>query len=84
MLKSVEKLVNGVAKRVGNHSVETDCQGIDRFKYHGNVVCIVNHSLRNFELHHCGFSSSSSTSRALNSYEKYFKDAGYTLTYRGE
>lgn len=83
MLKSVEKLVKGVATRVGNHSVETE-HGVDHFKYHGNVVCIVHHSLRNFELHHCGFSSSPSTSRALNDYEDYFKNLGYTLTCRGE
>ena len=84
MLKSVEKLVKGLAARVGNHSVEVDWQGISHFKYHGNEICTVYHNLRNFELHHCGFSSSSSTSRALNSYEKCFKDAGYVLTYRGE
>lgn len=84
MLKSVEKLAKGLATRVGNHSVEVDWQGISHFKYHGNEICTVYHNLRNFELHHCGFSSSSSTTRALNSYEKCFKDAGYVLIYRGE
>ena len=48
MLKSVEKLVNGVATRVGNHFVEVDWQGITHFKYHRNDSCTVYHNLTNF------------------------------------
>lgn len=95
MMKAFEKLVtsNGNA-RVGNHAVMF-CDipnngaalhilhimpGTSRaFSYHGNYICHVDDTRRRVYLTNCGWGTTSTT-RALNDYKRYFIDGlGYEL-----
>lgn len=95
MMKALEKLVDSRANaRVGNHAVMF-CdiphngaalrilhimQGATRaFSYHENFICMVDDTRRRVYLTHAGWHTSSTT-RALNDYKRYFiAELGYTL-----
>lgn len=95
MMKALERLVTSKRNaQVGNHAVMY-CdipnngaalhilhimQGTTRaFSYHGNYICHVDDTRWRVHLTNCGWGTSS-TSRALNNYRKYFVDErGYTL-----
>ena len=94
MMKALERLVaiKGNAQ-VGNHAVRhyghmegvtAHCckvmEGTERaFTYHGNIICMVDDSHRRIFLTHAGWYTSS-TSRALNDYRRYFvNELGYEL-----
>lgn len=85
MMKCTEKLVLGHATNVGNHSESYD-EGstIEKFFYHGNCVCEVNHSKRTFKLDDCGYGGCNSTIRTLNDYRKHFIGVGYTEIFSNE
>ena len=83
MLATILHLLNGEKKRAGNHSVVYLGDETHYF-FHNSLVCIVHHSKKEFELHNCGFPKSTSTTRALNNYHKWFTEMGYHMTYRGE
>ena len=63
-----------------NEGKEECARGFNRaFLYHGNTICIVDDENRHVILTHAGWCTSSTT-RALNDYRKYFVDErGYTL-----
>lgn len=76
----------GKGKQVNSWSVvinegkEECARGFNRaFLYHGNTICLVDDEKRRVILTHAGWDTSSTT-RALNDYRKYFVDErGYTL-----
>ena len=94
MMKALEKLVASKGNaRVGNHAVMyygrmegftahfcKVMEGTERvFTYHGNIICMVDDSHRRIFLTHAGWYTSSTT-RALNDYHRYFVDRhGYEL-----
>lgn len=78
MLKSVEKLVKGDAKKVGNHCTVKHDNGIQEFFYYATAICTVNHSLKTFTTDNGGWGTSS-TSRAINDYIREFTSRGYAL-----
>lgn len=50
-----------------------------RFTYHGNTICLVDDEMQRIILTHAGWYTSS-TSRALNDYKRYFVDRfGYQI-----
>lgn len=63
-----------------NEGKEECARGFNRaFLYHGNTICLVDDEKRRVILTHAGWDTSSTT-RALNDYRKYFVDErGYTL-----
>ena len=73
MLKSVINLFETNKKVIGNHSRDgwNDSTGhVTRFKYHGNVVCIIEWNNRTCILTNCGWNTRS-TNRTLNDYKTY-------------
>lgn len=71
MLKTVEKLVN--AKRdmkIGNHSVKQE-GNTRRFYYYSTAICVADDKYRLVYFDNGGYGTSSTT-RAVNSYKKYF------------
>lgn len=69
-------LTRGYNASYGNHSVEY-VGDVRRFRYHNNIVCIVNDKTKVFKLDDCGWAGYSSTTRTLNDYRKYFTKQGY-------
>lgn len=95
MMKTLEKLVASKRNaNVGNHAVmfcDMPHNGVAlhilhimpgtsrAFSYHGNYICHVDDMRRRVYLTNCGWCTSSTT-RALNDYKRYFVDErGYTL-----
>lgn len=95
MMKALEKLVASKSNaRVGNHAVMY-CdiphngaalrilhimEGATRaFSYHENFICHVDDTRRRVYLTNCGWGTTSTT-RALNDYHRYFVDErGYEI-----
>jgi hypothetical protein len=82
MLKAIIDLFESNKRKVGNHSREDlnftlDNIGytvnVSRFKYHGSTLCNIDWIEKTCTLDHCGWHTSSTT-RALNDYERYVKD----------
>lgn len=71
MLKGVKALCEG-SKSAGNHH-----RVGNKFFYHGNNVCTVDHIEKTFHLDSCGWGGHSSTTRTLNSYKEFFSGRGY-------
>lgn len=63
-----------------NEGKEECARGFNRaFLYHGNAICLVDDENRRIILTHAGWNTSS-TSRAINDYRRYFvNELGYTL-----
>ena len=95
MMKALEKLVASKRNaNVGNHAVMfCDIPNIGAalhilhimpgtsraFSYHGNYICHVDDTRQRVYLTNCGWGTSSAT-RAINDYKRYFVDErGYTL-----
>ena len=94
MMKALRTLVSSNRNaQVGNHAVKhygrmegftahfcKVMEGTERaFAYHGNTICMVDDTRRRVYLTNCGWGTSSTT-RALNDYRRYFVDErGYTL-----
>ena len=78
MLKSVLNCVSSIKDaKFGNHATfySTPITGdsIQYFTYHGNIICRVNWTQKTVLLTNAGWNTSS-TNRALNDYERYFKE----------
>ena len=73
MLKAIVNLFETNKKVIGNHSRDgwNDATGhVSRFKYHNNVICIIEWNNRTCILTNCGWNTPS-TNRALNDYKRY-------------
>ena len=73
MLKSVINLFETNKKVIGNHSRDgwNDSTGhVTRFKYHGNVICIIECKNKTCIITNCGWNTRS-TNRTLNDYKQY-------------
>lgn len=73
MLKAIVNLFETNKKVIGNHSRDgwNDTTGhVSRFKYHNNVICIIEWNNRTCILTNCGWNTPS-TNRALNDYKRY-------------
>ena len=73
MLKAIVNLFETNKKVIGNHSRDgwNDSTGhVSRFKYHNNVICIIEWNNRTCILTNCGWNTPS-TNRALNDYKRY-------------
>lgn len=73
MLKAIVNLFETNKKVIGNHSRDgwNDTTGhVTRFKYHNNVICIIEWNNRTCILTNCGWNTPS-TNRALNDYKRY-------------
>lgn len=73
-------------RKIGNYSVKR-CKYftgvfIEHF-YYGNKICQVNVYNKTFELYNCGYDKNPLTTVQLNYLEKFYKDKGYELKYRG-
>ena len=80
MLKAIEQLVTGERTHVGNHRVESfneRGQTINNYIYHSTIICVVNENEKTFRTSNGGWNTSSTT-RAINDYRKWFTDRGYT------
>ena len=93
MMKTLKRLVTTTKNTtVNNHAVKyygrmegftahfcKVMEGTERsFTYHGNTICMVDDTRRRVHLTHAGWHTSSTT-RALNDYRRYFVDEkGYT------
>lgn len=77
MIKALKALVESTKHaRVGNHAVMVQ-RGTRSFSYHGNTICIVDDVNHRIILTNAGWNTSS-TSRAINEYRRYFVEAqGY-------
>ena len=82
MLKAVIDLFESNKRKIGNHSREDFKYApnnvgytinISRFKYHNSTICSIDWIDRTCTLDNCGWRTSSTT-RALNDYERYVKD----------
>ena len=78
MLKSVLNCVSSIKDaKFGNHATfySTPITGdsIQYFTYHGNIICRVNWTQKTVLLTNAGWVTPS-TNRALNDYERYFKE----------
>lgn len=74
MLKAIVNLFETNRKVIGNHSRDgwNDSTGhVTRFKYHGNVVCIIEWNNKTCILTDCGYKGYSSTTRTVNDYKRY-------------
>ena len=86
MLKAIEQLVTGERTHVGNHRVESfneRGQTIDNYIYHCTVICTVNENERTFKTSNGGWGTSSTT-RAINDYRKWFKDRDFSEVFNSE
>ena len=73
MLKAIVNLFETNKKVIGNHSRDgwNDTTGhVTRFKYHNNVICVIEWNNRTCILTNCGWNTPS-TNRALNDYKRY-------------
>lgn len=77
MLKSVEKLINAEAVKVGNHS-RKDFGSVVEYYYHQTAIIIVD-SVQHTVIVNDGGWGTSSTTRAINSYLEYYKPMGYEI-----
>ena len=68
-------------KGTGNYKKEVSADET-KYYYFGNRICVVNHTNMTFKLDACGWNGYSSTTRALNELQRYYKGLGYTLTER--
>lgn len=73
MLKAIVNLFETNKKVIGNHSRDgwNDTTGhVTRFKYHNNVICVIEWNNKTCILTNCGWNTPS-TNRALNDYKRY-------------
>ena len=79
MLRANEQIVRVINTKVGNHSVSTNyvhgCTVKD-YIYHSTPICTVNEDRMTFSTDNGGWNTSSTT-RAINDYRRYFKSHGY-------
>lgn len=75
MLRAIEQLVSGERTKVGNHYVKSYHYWEDFF-YHSTCICSVDHGNKSFKTDNGGWNTSSTT-RAINDYRKYFLSRGY-------
>ncbi len=73
-MKALDKLLQAAQDglsylRVGNHAMRQDKTYI-HFTYHDNEICLFDKTDKIFCTDDCGFSWSSSTSRAINEYSR--------------
>lgn len=82
MLKAQEKLINSTSNMtLGNHSVKHRDVDISEYYYYATCVCKVDRANRIVHFDNGGYSASSSTTRTINGYKKYFVDyLGYVET----
>ena len=80
MLKSIEKLLDCWDDlKVGNHSSKR-IHSVFYYMYHGTVICEADFDKKEFKLPYDGaYSHSASTRRAVNDYNRYFTDKGFTF-----
>lgn len=81
-MRTLEKLVRENNKKMGNHKVATiTSEGITwtKYYYYQTVICLVNETNKEVVLSNGGWGTSSTT-RAINWYRKYFRGEGYTIT----
>ena len=80
MLKSVEQLCEIERTSVGNHRVEVSNHPegftINKYSYHGTVICTVNENTKVFMTTDGGWKTSS-TKRAISSYRDWHNDHQY-------
>ena len=81
MLKAQQKLIDStVNMTLGNHSVKHRDAYISEYYYHAICVCKVDRANRIVHFDNGGYSTSSTT-RTINGYKKYFVDyLGYEET----
>lgn len=81
MLKVQQKLIDSTSNiTIGNHSVKHRDVDISEYYYHATCVCKVDHTNRIVHFDN-GDYSTSSTTRTINGYKKYFVDyLGYDET----
>ena len=75
MMKAQQQLIKGERNSVGNHRRE-DKGNTTKFFYHQTAICTVNWISKFFLVDNGGWATSS-TSRAINGYRKYFEDLGF-------
>lgn len=77
MLKAIETLTrNCTSMKVGNHRVEIDRlpngnELLRKYFYHDHLICLVDMHNNVCMTNHCGWGTSS-TSRAINDYIRYY------------
>lgn len=78
MLRAIEQLISGERTKVGNHSKKLLMNNRDweDFYYHSTCICSVDHNSKSFKTNNGGWGTSSTT-RAINDYRKYFIGLGY-------
>lgn len=81
MLKAQQKLIDStVNMTIGNHSVKHRGGDVSEYYYHATCVCKVDRANRIVHFDNGGYSTSSTT-RTINGYKKYFvDDLGYEET----
>lgn len=77
MMKAIKSLVESTKNaRIGNHAVMVQ-RGTRSFSYHDNIICVADDVLHRVYLTNAGWNTSS-TSRAINEYRRYFvEEQGY-------
>lgn len=60
----------------GNYRKFEDDLNIE-YRYFGNLICVVNKPNKTYTLDACGWNGHSSTTRALNDLDRYYKAQGY-------
>ena len=79
MLVTVKDLVaSNKDMKKGSHRVVKYPTGIREFIYYATIICLVNDKECTFSTNNGGYATSSTT-RAINDYKRYFTSIGYTM-----
>lgn len=75
-MKTIEKLINGDATKLGNHRMEEKSNGIIFYIYHSTPIVILDNRKKTFITNNGGYNTKSTT-RAINSYRRKLEVLGY-------